>query len=303
MTEENTAPVIDAGTVSETPDNTGGEGQEASPPADSGAGKTGDSLLDGLSDGEGSKFDFTSEEKPEGFPDDFWDNDNKKPNTQALYDGLQKQEKIAKDLRAKMGKGAHKPPEKAEQYTFETSEKAKEFIPPDDPVVAAAKEVAHKHGLSQEQYAGFMADISDKLVDLVGERGDTNSATNQESQEAYIKEQIKEIGPNGPQVLRALGSWTNELVADGTLTEHDAETLREEGLVSAAMVQAMNRLRSRMGGESIPTQAADDGLLPDAEIADKLAKAYESGDTAKIRKVEELLNQRRAAGRPEKLQF
>lgn len=270
---------------------------------DKGKKKDGTSLLDELEDGEGTTFDFSKGEKPEGFPDEYWDEDSKGPNAQALFDALQKQEKIAKDLRAKMGKGAHKPPEKPEQYTFKPSEKSAEHIKDGDPLVVAAQKVAHKHGLSQAQYEGFMADIVDNMVDMAAQMGDEASPANEEARKAYIKEQIAAIGPNGPQVLRAVQSWANEMKAEGVFSEDDVDTLVNEGLTSAKMVQMFNRLRSRMGGSSVPMDAVDDGLPPDAEIADTLNAAYESKDPAKIRKAEGLLDKRRAAGRPEKLQF
>jgi hypothetical protein len=284
-------------------DNESGEGGESEQGED-GKKKDSESLLDAIDDNEGQTFDFTKGEKPEGFPDEFWDAESNTVNAQALFEGLKKQEKIAKDLRAKMGKGAHKPPEKAEQYTFEASEKSAEFILENDPLVAAAKEVAHEHGLSQEQYAGFMAEMSDRMVDIAAEIQDENSPMNEEARKEYIQQQIKEIGPNGPQVLRAVQSWANELKAEGVFNEQDVETMLQEGLVSAKMVQMFNRLRSRMGGGGdIPMDTIDDGLPPDTEIAEMVDKAYASKDQAQIRKVEQLLDKRRAAGRPERLQF
>jgi len=271
--------------------------------ADKGKKKDSESLLDALEDGEGTAFDFSTGEKPEGFPDEYWDAEAKGPNAQALFEAVQKQEKIAKDLRAKMGKGSHKPPEKPEQYSFKPSEKAAEHIKDGDPLVAAAQKIAHKHGLSQQQYEGFMAEISDSMVDIAAQMGDESSPANEEARKAYIQEQIKAIGPNGPQVLRAVQSWANELKADGVFNEDDVDTMVNEGLTSAKMVQMFNRLRSRMGGSSVPMDTIDDGLPPDSEIADMIDKAYESKDAVKIRKAEQMLDKRRAAGRPEKLQF
>lgn len=276
--------------------------------------KDGDSLLGGLDDGDGLTFDFTKGEKPEGFPDEYWDAEKNGVNAQALWDSVQKQEKIAKDLRAKMGKGEHKPPEKADQYKFDPSEKAAEFIKDDDPLVAAAKEIAHKHGLSQDQYAGFMAEISDRMVDIANEMGDPENATEEQKaaseaeRAAYIKKEIEAIGPNGPQVLRAVQSWGREMLADGTFSEADVQTLESQALVSADMVKLFNRIRSRMGGGEIPGTTFDDGLPPDQEIAEKMNNLYEaakkSGNSAEYDKyVNDMTEKRRRAGRGERLQF
>lgn len=265
--------------------------------------KSGNSMLDGLEDGDGVKFDFTGEEKPEGFPDEFWDAENKGVNAQALFEGLQKQEKIAKDLRSKMGKGEHKPPEKAADYKLELSEELSALVPSDDPLVLKAQERAHAHGMSQEAFQGFISEIIGDMAEMQAEQLDPNSEANEEARKAYVQEQIKEIGPNGAQVLRAVESWGGELLAEGRISEASLTAMKEEGMVSAPMVRFLNELRGSMGGSSIPIDMGDDGLPPDAEIADMIDKAYESKDAAKIRKTEELLDKRRKAGRPEQLQF
>jgi len=283
-----------------------GDGDGAGDDGDKG---TGTSLADGLEDGEGQTFDFTTGEKPEGFPDEYWDAESNTVNAQALFEGMQKQEKIAKDLRAKMGKGAHKPPEKAEQYTFEPSEKSAQFIEENDPLVAAAKEVAHKHGLSQEQYEGFMAEMSDRMVDISAELGEGAGELSEEQRQAYVKEQIKAIGPNGPQVVRAVSSFVQGLGASGRISEGAAKHMTENFMSSADDVKALNELRAALGeGDSIPHDTFDDGLPPDAAIAEKLndmsIKAKESGNHQEYMNYEnEIMEKRRRAGRPDRLQF
>jgi len=261
------------------------------------------SMLNGLEEGEGLSFDFTSGEKPEGFPDEYWNQDEGSVNVQALFEGHNKQEKIAKDLRAKMGKGTHKAPESSDEYSFTVPEGAEELFPSDDPIISSAKDAAHKFGLSQDQYEGFMGEVASSVLELQKNASDPNSEQNEVAMREHIQSEIKAIGPNGAQVLRAVDSWANELLSEGTLNEQDVETLREEGLTSAKMVQMFNRLRSRMGGGQIPSSSSDDGLPPDSEIADMINKAYESRDEKKIRKAEDMLDKRRQLGRPEKLSF
>lgn len=315
MTDENTAETTqDTEAVaadSSAQDGAAGTDTQASDAAstgDNGTGdgdsnKSGNSMLDALGDTDGLTFDFTTGEQPEGFPDEYWDAESNSVNAQALFDGLQKQEKIAKDLRAKMGKGEHKPPEKAQDYKLELSEDLQAVVPTDDPLLEKARERAHAHGMSQEAFQGFVSEIIGDMAELAASNADENSPANEAAREQYIKEQIEAIGPNGPQVLRSVQAWGNELLAEGTLSEDDVQTLQQEGLTSAKMVQLFNRLRSRMGGSDIPINAVDDGLPPDAEIADMVDKAYSAGDQAQIAKVEQILDKRRKAGRPERLQF
>lgn len=58
-------------------------------------------------------------------------------------------------------------PEKAEMYTFEPADNLKPFFGDlsQDKYFEAAKSAAHKHGLSQDQFAGFVSDIYSPLVE------------------------------------------------------------------------------------------------------------------------------------------
>lgn len=273
---------------------------------DQSADTSSNSLLDAIGDDEGRAFDFTTGERPEGFPEDFWDAESNAVNPQALFDGFKKQEKIAKDLREKMGRGEHKAPEKAEDYTFEPSEAIAEFIKDDDPLVAAGKEIAHKYGMSQEQYAGFMSDMTEKMAELASDMSENGMSDEQKAE--YIKGEIAKIGPNGPQVLRAVDSWAQELIAQGVFNEAMAKNVRENMLTSAENVQVFNALRSLMGGSEIPMGDFNDGLPPDNVIADKMNDLYEkaksTGNTTEYDNyVNDISEKRRLAGRPTTLQF
>ncbi|QCM10089.1 hypothetical protein CFBP6625_06795 [Agrobacterium tumefaciens] len=58
-------------------------------------------------------------------------------------------------------------PEKAEMYTFEPADNLKPFFGDlsQDKYFEAAKSAAHKHGLSQDQFSGFVSDIYSPLVE------------------------------------------------------------------------------------------------------------------------------------------
>lgn len=58
-------------------------------------------------------------------------------------------------------------PEKAEMYTFEPADNLKPYFGDlsQDKYFEAAKSAAHKHGLSQDQFAGFVSDIYSPLVE------------------------------------------------------------------------------------------------------------------------------------------
>lgn len=312
MNEDNDAEIVaDDNTGTGVEDqNTGIDGDDGAEDlggTDSSQNKSPDSMLSALEDGDGVTFDFTGDEKPEGFPDEYWDDENKGVNAQALYEGLQKQEKIAKDLRSKMGKGDHKPPAKPEDYKLDLPEEIASQLAEGDKTIAAAQKRAHELGISQDAYQGFMAGMIEDLVAIAAEHTGEPTQEQLDAQEAETKQrvqdEIKAIGPNGPQVLRAVESWGKQMLAEGRISEASLEAMTNEGLVSAPMVRMFNELRSSFGGSPIPVDTGDDGLPPDAEIAEMIDKAYASKDPAKIRKTDELLDKRRAAGRPDSLQF
>ena len=58
-------------------------------------------------------------------------------------------------------------PEKPEMYSFEPGDNLKPFFGDlaKDPVFTSARTAAHKHGLSQEQFAGFISDVYSPLVE------------------------------------------------------------------------------------------------------------------------------------------
>jgi len=291
MTEENQA------IQQESVENVQETVTPAEPTADTDTG----SLLGTVAPDEGIAFDFSTGDKPEGFPDEFWDAESKNPKIQDLFDGLKKNEKIAQDLRAKMGKGDHKAPKEATDYKFEASEKAAELIPADDPLVGAAQEIAHKHGMSQEMFSSFMAEMTDRMVDLQGEAAPAVEPTEAEIAEVRQAEYAK-IGENAPAVIRAVESWIHEQKSMGLFSEQDVEIVKSMS-TTGDQIRVLNKLRTLTGGNNIPMDSVGDGLQSDMEIAEIIDKAYSSGDQESVRKAEELLDRRRQAGRPERLQF
>lgn len=293
-------------------DKGGNQGDQGNKDAGGDSGKndggSGDSLLDGVDanegGGDGQPVDF-SKGKPEGFPDDAWDTKENKPKADVLFNQLKAAEKRAADLRAKLGKGDHKAPKDAKEYTFKPTEKgAKAFKDGDiskDPVVAAVAPIALKHGLSKEQYAGFMADMTDVLVDMAEKSSKEAPAELSDEEKAEIKKaEYAKIGTNAVQIIKAVESWGRELKATGQFSEGDLSAFKSMAM-NGEQVRVLNKLRALAGGgNSLPMDFSDDGLLSDNEIAELQAKVKTPEDQ---RKVDELYDKRRRAGRPEKLQI
>lgn len=252
---------------------------------------------------------FTTGKKPEGLDDTLWDSKANRLNDQAALDKITSLDKQAKDLREKLGrKGA--PPEKAEDYKFEAPADApwKDMVPADDPVLKAAKEQAHKMGLSQGQFAPLVVEVLNAA--FKAQQGDTqtNDANLTDEQKAakeaaVVKareDEVARIGPNGPAVIRAVSEFVRQNA--GVHFDQDAMEFVKVATSSAEGVKFLNVIREMVGGEKLPMGSLDGaaitGLPSDAEIQAVIASPeYQKGDPSTLSKVEGWLSQRQKAGR------
>lgn len=266
---------------------------------------SGESLLEDINAGEGDQgesqpLDFTKG-KPEGFPDDAWDDKTKTPKADILYNKLQAAEKMAKDLRAKMGKGDHKAPKEEKEYTFTPDAKYKSMAPDNDPIVAAGRKIALKHGMSKEMFSSFMGDMTNEIGALVENlKNEPPKELTEEEKTEIKKAEYAKIGTNAVGIIKSVESWGRELKNTGQLSESELETFKGMA-VTGDQVRVLNKLRAIAGGgNSIPMDAGNDGLPSDQEIAELQANVKTQADQDKVDK---LYEQRRRAGRPEKLQI
>lgn len=278
-----------------------GGGAAAESSAESGAAS--DSLLDGV-DGDGDAGDQTldfTKGKPEGYPDEAWDEEKKAPKADVLYQKLQAAEKRAADLRAKLGKGEHKAPKDAKDYTIDAGEKGKALLRADDPLLAEAQKVAHELGIPKETYGKFMGKLTDFMAEHIEKLSEAGAPELTDEQKAEIRQaEYAKIGTNAVQIIKSVESWGRELKASGQLSEAELAAFKSMAM-TGEQVRVLNKLRALAGGgNALPMDFSDDGLPSDEEIAEKIANIKSESDE---RKVNELLDKRRKAGRPEKLQI
>lgn len=224
-----------------------------------------------------------SEGKPEGFPDDYWDAEKKAVNIDKLYSDFQNRDKIAKDLRAKLGRGEFtgKAPENVSEYALELSDELKAIAPDDDPLVAAAREAAKEAGVPKDVFSKLFTPIIGKIAEM---RADAMKEPTQEEVDAYIREETRKLGPSGEKITSAIGAHLNGLVARGSLTENDAKLLKDS-IRSAELAMAWNRLRMVNGGtESVPVSMDADAVASINEVQQKMAEAFRSGNQAEYDK-------------------
>lgn len=280
-------------------------GQKAG--AESGSGNEGgsDSLLDDVegddgSAGDGQPVDF-SKGKPEGFPDDAWDEKENKPKSDVLFKKWQDAENRAKGLRDKLAKGEGKPPKDAKEYTVDAGDKGKALIKSDDPLLAEAQKIAHELKIPKETYGKFMGKLTDFLADHIEKLQKDGPAEMTEEQKAEVRKvEYAKIGTNAVQVIKAVETWGRELKSSGQFSEQELAAFKSMA-VTGDQVRVLNKLRALAGGgNALPMDFSDDGLPSDNEIAELQAKVKSAEDQ---RKVDELYDKRRRAGRPDKLQI
>jgi len=265
-----------------------------------------DSILDLEGKNDGVK--FKPGEKPEGLDDALWDAENKTFKGDAIYEKLTAAEKQAKDLREKMGRrGA--PPEKADDYKFEAPADApwKDMVPADDPVLKAAKDVAHKLGLSQGQFGPLVQEVLNAAYkNLEAQEGQEQAEPTEEEKAAFREAEISKIGPNGPAVVKAVSEFVRQNIGVH-FDEKSVDTIK--AMTSTAEgIHLLNQIREMVGsGERIPMGNIDGqavtGLPSDAEIMSFMGSAeYQKGDAAALQKVDKWMDMRQKAGRPLYLQ-
>lgn len=193
-----------------------------------------------------------------GLPDQFWDAENQQVRADSLfkafrdtksgYDKLQTEHGQLKQQLEQGDKGTGKVPEKPEDYTFEKPEEFSREISDDDPILKGAKEAAHKHGLSQEAFQGFVTDYLKMAEEQLGPPLDP-------------KAEREKLGPNADTILQANANFFDALHADGTLSREELDEVMAIG-ETAAGVKALNKIRERMGEQPIPMEGVELSQLP-----------------------------------------
>lgn len=231
-----------------------------------------------------STLDF-SKGKPEGFPDDFWDAEKNAPKVTDLYAKYQEAEQRAKGLRDKLAKGSQNAPKDPKEYEVKLSDEVAKVIKTDDPMFEEARKVAHKHGLSKEAFNGFMAEMAEFVAKSAGQQQAADPEAAKAEAEAYKAEQLAKLGETGPQIVRAIAAWGNELAAQGYFTEADHKAFKDMAY-SAESVRVLNMLRSMVGGgKDVPNAPSSDGFSLE-DINNKIVAAYAKNDEAEVIKLE-----------------
>lgn len=208
--------------------------------------------------------------RPEYVLEQHWDPTKGEVRTEAMAKSLADTQKAFRELQAK---GGHKPPEKASDYKLELPKDVKlhaslsEVDTANDPGFKLFNDLAHKAGLSQQQYnliaGGFLQGASPFMpepIDLVAEKA--------------------KIGKNADEAIGAVHAWGKTLVERGLWNEEEFSEIVHMGS-TAVGIKALLKLRAEMGEKPIPLDGAvQEGLPSKEELYERVASAeYQNNES------------------------
>ena len=188
-------------------------------------------------------------ERPDWFPQNFWDKDG--PDLEKFAESYNHQRKL-------ISQGKHKAPEGGEYETLVLEEKG---IDLEEPIAQTFLSWAKDHQISQ----GAFDDLASKVMDV--------TQTNVESQEELVSDMKADLGPDADNIIRSNIQWADGLVRKGILSESEREELDVMGGTPEAQ-RILVKLRTMQGDMApIPTAAAPEGMESETEFKEKMSRA------------------------------
>lgn len=246
-------------TTTDTTENAAGGTKQTAAPA---AQPKPAGLLDAVPDSDAG-------ERPSWLPEQFWDPQARRPNTEALA-------KSWSDLRTRLARGEGAVPDTPDAYRLpELDGVPKGLVPQDDPLWAEIRQAAHRAGVSQAQLEALARPY---LAAAAKARQAAGVPADADAERRLYQAELERLGPNGAAVVREVKSWLGGLVSRGLLTEAERDSLK---LVSTADgVRALLKLRQLSGDRPIPLEgiSATEPSRADAQrmLAEAIAKRDQS---------------------------
>ncbi len=214
-------------------------------------------------------------QRPDNVPEQFWDAEKGEIKIDALLKSQADSRKAYEDLKKQQGNKKGTTVEKAEDYVFENSDEVKAVLghelEKDDPALGLFANIAHKLGLTQEQYQEGVATF------LTGAKEFMPASIS-------IEDEMKKLGENGDAVMKSVLNWGEQLKDNGLWSEDELEEIVIMGSTATGL-SALNKLREHFGGEKvIPLNAGASGELPSKEELYKAVASKEYDEDPVYRK-------------------
>ena len=229
-------------------------------------------------------------ERPEGLPEQFWDNESGTFKGNDLFEEYKKEKDKSLGLRQKLSKGVPTAPESPESYQINNENFADNLgyeIPENDIGLGIFKKVAFENGLAQEQfeaiYTGYMKEALNN--EELQKENESNPEPSEEDTQAYLKSEMEKLGPDATAVVQGIKNFNQQLLYDGLISKEDFSTAQNMGM-SASEVRVMNAYRMKAGDISIPESPSSiDGMESELEIRNIMSSPEYENDPALQKKV------------------
>ena len=183
--------------------------------------------------------DDTPLERPDFWPEKFWNKDENAPDLEGISKSYAE---LEKQFRA----GKHKAPADG-KYSLEGIENISE----DDPIVQSYMGWAAKYGLSQQAFSELASEIAAMGVSQAQEV------------EQSVKKEREALGPNADAIINNMATWAKGLVQKGIWGNEDFEEFKVWG-GTATGIKALMKLRSTYEGR-VPVETAPANDVPSRE--------------------------------------
>ena len=210
-------------------------------------------------------------ERPDWIPENLWSDDDG-PDVESAFNELSKVTKDYKELRTKMSQGLHKAPKDGE-YAIELFAEAN--VPEDDEMLIGYKDLAKKHGISQEAFNDFASLYFD------------GSGAAQDLAEISIQEEKQKLGRNADRIITETSTWLTKLSSAGVINDAETEAIANASN-NASFITALNKIRQSYNESPIPAIEIQEGNKIDrAELDAMVADERYGKDMAYTKKVED----------------
>lgn len=210
-------------------------------------------------------------ERPNWIPENLWSDDDG-PDVESAFNELSKVTKDYKELRTKMSQGLHKAPKDGE-YAIELFAEAN--VPEDDEMLIGYKDLAKKHGISQEAFNDFASLYFD------------GSGAAQDLAEISIQEEKQKLGRNADRIITETSTWLTKLSSAGVINDAETEAIANASN-NANFITALNKIRQSYNESPIPAIEIQEGNKIDrAELDAMVADERYGKDMAYTKKVED----------------
>jgi hypothetical protein len=213
--------------------------------------------------------DNTPIERPDFWPEKFWNKDKAEPDLEGIS-------KSYSELEKQFRSGKHKAPEGG-KYDLEAAS-----LKADDPVAKAYVEWAGKYGVSQQAFEDLAKQITGMGAESV-----------QQAQLSARRER-EALGPNAEAIIGNMTSWARGMVQKGIWSTNDFEEYKVWGGTANGM-KALMKLRETYEGrvpvDTIKNSDAE-GAISDEDLSAMVGDPKYKTDAGYRAKVEKLFEKR-----------